>query len=139
MNVDRIAVLGAGGFIGSHLAPALATRFGCEIDAVDMALDKLGADDPRIHRLKARIEDPGVVERITERASLVISLTALCNPALCDRRKQRPADANDHLDTSLGVAQPPSGSPPAPRGVVVSAAHIASVEDVREEVGGVTV
>ena len=37
----RIAVLGAGGFIGSHLVPALLARFGCEIDAVDVDFAKL--------------------------------------------------------------------------------------------------
>ncbi|RYZ10242.1 MAG: NAD-dependent epimerase/dehydratase family protein [Myxococcales bacterium] len=78
----RIAVLGAGGFIGSHLAPALAERFGCEVDAVDVTFEKLVSKDPRIHRRCARVEDAGVVEEVTRRASLVISLTALCNPSL---------------------------------------------------------
>jgi UDP-apiose/xylose synthase len=82
MTPSRIAVLGAGGFIGSHLVPALVERFGCAIDAVDVTFDKLVADDPRIHRRRARVEDAGVVEEITRRSSLVISLTALCNPAL---------------------------------------------------------
>src|SRR5206468_4105402 len=36
----RVAVLGAGGFIGSHLVPALLRRLGCEIDAVDFDFDK---------------------------------------------------------------------------------------------------
>jgi UDP-apiose/xylose synthase len=80
--LTRIAVLGAGGFIGSHLTPALAERFGCEVDAVDVDFEKLQSDDPRIHRRRARVEEPGVVEDVTARAQLVISLTALCNPAL---------------------------------------------------------
>jgi len=79
---SRIAVLGAGGFIGSHLVPALVQRFGCEIDAVDVDFTKLTTEDPRVHKLRARVEDAGLVEAVTKRSRLVISLTALCNPSL---------------------------------------------------------
>ena len=41
MSPRRIAVLGAGGFLGSHLVPALVARFDCPIDAVDIDLRKL--------------------------------------------------------------------------------------------------
>jgi UDP-apiose/xylose synthase len=82
VNYSRIAVLGAGGFIGSHLVPALVERFGCRVDAVDVDFDKLEVRDPRIHRIQARVEDPGVVEEVTGRSRVVISLTALCNPSL---------------------------------------------------------
>lgn len=82
MQFARMAVLGAGGFLGSHLVPAFAARFGCEIDAVDIDLHKLEGSHPRVHRLQARIEDPGVVQAITERCQVVVSLTALCNPSL---------------------------------------------------------
>ncbi len=94
MTPARIAVLGAGGFIGSHLAPALAARFGCEVDAVDVSFDKLATDDARVHRLRARVEDAGVVEEITQRASLVISLTALCNPSLYSTQPLAVIDAS---------------------------------------------
>jgi UDP-apiose/xylose synthase len=79
---SRVAVLGAGGFIGSHLVPALVERFGCEVDAVDVDFTKLEARDPRVRRLQARVEEPGVVEEVTRRSRVVISLTALCNPSL---------------------------------------------------------
>lgn len=82
MTGSRIAVLGAGGFIGSHLVPALVKRFGCEVDAVDVDLEKLTDGDPRIHRLEARVEEAGLIEAVTRRSQLVISLTALCNPSL---------------------------------------------------------
>jgi UDP-apiose/xylose synthase len=78
----RIAVLGAGGFLGSHLVPALGARFDCDIDAVDVTFRKLGATGPRVRRVVARVENPELVQRITESCQLVISLTALCNPAL---------------------------------------------------------
>jgi UDP-apiose/xylose synthase len=90
----RIAVLGAGGFIGSHLAPALAERFGCEIDAVDVTFEKLTTADARVHRHEARIEDAGVAEEVTRRASVVVSLTALCNPSLYSTKPLEVIDAN---------------------------------------------
>jgi UDP-apiose/xylose synthase len=82
VQFTRMAVLGAGGFLGSHLVPAFAARFGCEIDAVDLDLHKLESTHPRVHPLRARIEEPGLVQAITERCQVVVSLTALCNPAL---------------------------------------------------------
>jgi len=78
---SRLAVLGAGGFLGSHLADALA-RLGCSVDAVDMNLRKLVDPHPLVRPIRARIEEPGLVEEITGRCQVVISLTALCNPAL---------------------------------------------------------
>ena len=81
MSPGRIAVLGAGGFIGSHLVPGLLERFDCEIDAVDVDLHKLECTDARVRRIEARIEDPRLVEEVTSRCQVVISLTALCNPA----------------------------------------------------------
>jgi UDP-apiose/xylose synthase len=77
----RIGVLGAGGFIGSHLVPALVERFGCQVDALDVDLRKLEYQDARVHRIEGRVEDPRLIEEITARCSIVISLTALCNPA----------------------------------------------------------
>ncbi len=81
MRRSRISVLGAGGFLGSHIVPGLIERFGCEVDAVDISFDKLEDDDPRIRRVRGRVEDPAVVEEVTRRSSVVLSLTALCNPA----------------------------------------------------------
>jgi UDP-apiose/xylose synthase len=82
MKPERIAVLGAGGFLGSHLVPGLIERFGCAIDAVDVDFDKLECADPLVRRIRARVEEPGLVDELTRRSTLVLSLTALCNPAL---------------------------------------------------------
>ena len=90
----RIAVLGAGGFIGSHLVPRLAARAGAEIDAVDLALDKLENGLPGVRRIEARLDTPGLLDELTARADVVVSLTALCNPALYNTRPLEVIDAN---------------------------------------------
>ncbi len=82
----RIAVLGAGGFIGSHLVPALLNRLDCTIDAVDLTFDKLAPTDRRVNRIRSSIETKGLLEALTKAADVVVSLTAMCNPALYNTR-----------------------------------------------------
>lgn len=94
MKPDRIAVLGAGGFLGAHLVPGLVERFGCPIDAVDIDFEKLECRDPRVRRITARVEDPALVEEVTRGSTLVLSLTALCNPALYSSVPLDVIDAN---------------------------------------------
>lgn len=81
MNGARVAVLGAGGFIGSHLVPSLLGRGASHVDAVDVDLTKLEHRDTRIRRHVARVETPGLLEQVLEGCDVVVSLTALCNPA----------------------------------------------------------
>jgi UDP-apiose/xylose synthase len=90
----RIAILGAGGFIGSHLVPALALRPGARIAAVDLIFDKLPSGLPGVERVQASIKDPGLLDAITARADIVISLTAMCNPALYNTRPLEVIDAS---------------------------------------------
>jgi UDP-apiose/xylose synthase len=91
----RIAVLGAGGFIGSHLIPALLARpEGFRVDAVDMCLDKLEARSPRVRRIEARLDAGGLLEELIARCDVFISLTALCNPALYNTQPLAVIDAN---------------------------------------------
>jgi UDP-apiose/xylose synthase len=79
-------VLGAGGFLGSHLVPALlAARRDCRIDAVDVTFEKLAPTGSRVQRIKARLDRDGLLEEITERCQVVISLTAICTPARYNR------------------------------------------------------
>src|SRR5271165_6054048 len=94
MSEKRVAVLGAGGFLGSHLVAALLEREGCEIDAVDVEFAKLETRDPRVRRLTMRVEDPKIVSEVVDRCGIIFSLTALCNPALYSTRPLEVIDAS---------------------------------------------
>ena len=93
-SAERIAVLGAGGFVGSHLVPALAARAGVTVDAVDVNLDKLAPGLDNVRRIRASIDEPGLLDEIATTADVVISLTALCNPALYNTQPIEVIDAN---------------------------------------------
>ncbi len=98
MKPERVAVLGAGGFIGSHLVPALlAAREDLEdfeILAVDLTFEKLVSTDPRVRFVTASVDRPGLLDEVTARCSTVVSLTALCNPSLYNTRPLDVIDAN---------------------------------------------
>jgi len=92
---ERIAVLGAGGFLGSHLVPALVSRRDCSVDAVDVTFEKLAfRDGARVRRHQARLDTPGLLDELTARCDLVISLTALCTPALYNTEPLAVIDAS---------------------------------------------
>jgi UDP-apiose/xylose synthase len=96
---EHIAVLGAGGFIGSHLVPALlAQRDDVELTAVDLTFRKLTVRDPRVRLVTAPVDRPGLLDEVTARCSTVVSLTALCNPSLYNTR---PLDVIDASYTDL--------------------------------------
>ncbi|HVR03478.1 MAG TPA: NAD-dependent epimerase/dehydratase family protein [Polyangia bacterium] len=95
MKRERVAVLGAGGFIGSHLVPALlAAREDLEIVAVDLTFEKLVSTEPRVRFVTASVDRPGLLDDVTARCSTVLSLTALCNPSLYNTRPLDVIDAN---------------------------------------------
>ena len=50
----KVVVTGAGGFIGSHLVPALAAREGTSVLAVDVNFDKLTVASPGAARVERR-------------------------------------------------------------------------------------
>lgn len=80
-GAERIAVLGAGGFIGSHLVAALLDRTEASVVAVDVTFDKLEARGERLSLVRASIDRPGLLDEITSLCDVVVSLTALCNPS----------------------------------------------------------
>jgi UDP-apiose/xylose synthase len=50
--------------------------------------------DPRIRRIQGRVEDPALIRELTARSGVVLSLTALCNPALYATIPLQVIDAN---------------------------------------------
>ena len=82
MSAPRFAVLGAGGFLGSHLVPALRARFDADIDAVDVNFDKLDVSDPRVTVTRARVEDAPVLRDVVGRCQVVLSLTAIARSSV---------------------------------------------------------
>ncbi|MCU0661899.1 MAG: NAD-dependent epimerase/dehydratase family protein [Myxococcota bacterium] len=89
-----ICVLGGGGFLGSHLVEALARRHCARVTAVDRSLSKLTCDAPQVDRLCASIENPDVVAYAVESHDIVVSTTAICNPALYNTEPLAVIDAS---------------------------------------------
>jgi UDP-apiose/xylose synthase len=94
MRSRRVGVLGAGGFLGSHLVSALLALEEDEIDVVDLTFAKLETADPRVRKITGRIDQPGLIGEIVDRCHTVFSLTALCNPALYNTTPLEVIDAS---------------------------------------------
>jgi UDP-apiose/xylose synthase len=94
--MDRhLCVLGAGGFLGSHLTEALLAR-GASVTAVDTRFDKLEAPaSDRLQLVQGSVTEAAVLdEALAGDLDGVLSLTALCNPALYNTRPREVIDAN---------------------------------------------
>jgi UDP-apiose/xylose synthase len=90
----KICVLGGGGFLGSHLVEAL-TRHGCgRVTAVDLSFAKLAVDAPSVDKLCASVENPAVVAYAVESHDVIVSTTAICNPACYNTRPLAVIDAS---------------------------------------------
>lgn len=101
MQKDRrknVCILGAGGFLGSHLAEAVCARTDFRVQAVDTVFDKLAIESPRLALTRADITTEGVLEEVVRNNDVLISTTALCNPS---QYNTRPLDvireSYDHL------------------------------------------
>ena len=90
---QRITLLGGGGFLGSHLAEALASRTGLAVEVVDTSLHKIERQQD-LRLTQASVRDPGLLEAVVRRSDVVISLTALCNPSLYNTRPVEVIEAN---------------------------------------------
>lgn len=85
MRKNQIAVLGCGGFIGSHILRYLLKNTEYDIAGIDVSQTRIQnlLNHPRLKFINADIyNDPGILEEIISQSSKVISLAALCNPSL---------------------------------------------------------
>ncbi|MHA1566725.1 MAG: NAD-dependent epimerase/dehydratase family protein [Alphaproteobacteria bacterium] len=86
MKVNNIVLLGCGGFIGSHLLDRLLTDGGYDIAGWDFSSNRIlgHLDNSRFtfHQADAFSADEAAeLETAIKHADVVISLTAICNPA----------------------------------------------------------
>lgn len=80
----KITILGAGGFIGSHMVEHLVARDGYEVVGVDLTDEKLeGIHSPhfRFHQADVR-RSPILLEDLIRRADVVVDLIAYANPSI---------------------------------------------------------
>lgn len=79
-----ICVLGCGGFIGSHLLERILADTDWNIFGIDIQSSKIShlLDHRRLTFAKLNIYDTRAVQEYVEKSDIVISLVALCNPAL---------------------------------------------------------
>lgn len=77
-----VAIVGCGGFIGSHLLDAVLERTRWRVFGVDLDFYRLQhrLNHERCEFLCADLADPAVVERIA-RCPLVVNLAAICTPS----------------------------------------------------------
>jgi UDP-apiose/xylose synthase len=80
----RITILGAGGFIGSHMVEHLVARGEHEVVGVDVAPEKLdGIVGPRFRFYEADVRSaPELLEEVIRSADIVVDLIAHANPSL---------------------------------------------------------
>lgn len=81
----KILLLGAGGFVGSHLVDHLVERGEHEVVGLDVAAEKLAEVDPsryEFHRFDIQRGDPAYLEALVQGADVVVDLIAYANPSL---------------------------------------------------------
>lgn len=79
-----VALIGCGGFIGSHLVERLLAARDTRVLGLDKESGKLAGvlGHPRFEFTQGDVYDTQLLSGIVERADVVISLAALCNPSL---------------------------------------------------------
>lgn len=93
---NTILMLGCGGFIGSHLLERILESTEYHVLGVDVASEKIGhlLKHPRLSYQARDMREHGLLSAYLEKCSIVISLVALCNPALYTTRPLDVIDIN---------------------------------------------
>jgi UDP-apiose/xylose synthase len=94
----RICLLGGGGFLGAHLVQALIERTPHRLVVIDTSFAKLeslpGGLGDRLRLRRADIRSPGVLVLAVGESDVLLSLTALCNPALYNTQPRAVIEAS---------------------------------------------
>eukprot|EP00899_Mesostigma_viride_P018892 jgi/Mesvir1/27003/Mv20711-RA.1 len=108
---QTICIIGAGGFIGSHLLEDLMYNSQHKVLAIDVVCEKIlhllkpGQEhSPRLEMHKFNInDDPARLEELVKRSDLTINLAAICNPS---EYNTRPIDTiNSNFTHALPVVR----------------------------------
>lgn len=81
----NILILGANGFIGSHLSEAILAKTDWQVSAMDLAQDKLTSllSHPQFHFEKGDIKErTDWIDKEIEKADVILPLVAIATPAL---------------------------------------------------------
>ncbi len=85
--------------MGSHLARALLERDCCKVRVVDLSMDKLPEKHERLEKIEASVDDGGVIAEVVSWSDIVVSATAICNPAVYNTDPAAVIQANfTHLE-----------------------------------------
>ena len=106
-----VALVGCGGFIGSHLLSALLERTRWRIFGVDLDSYRIQEflSNPRFEFLCADLAEPAVVERIA-RYPVVVNLAAICTPGRYMAEAAEVIRSNYNHPAALADACAQSGS-----------------------------
>ena len=99
----HVAVLGAGGFVGSHIVDRLLAE-GETVTGLDREDTKLDTDRPGLtfHRMDVR-DDPSLVDEVIARTDVVVDLVAYANPSIYVKAPLDVFDVN--FRTNLDIAE----------------------------------
>ncbi|MBP5248293.1 MAG: NAD-dependent epimerase/dehydratase family protein [Fibrobacter sp.] len=108
-----IALVGAGGFVGSHLLQALLQRTPWKILAVDLDFHRIqnlkNEKDSRVEFLRADIADAEVIQKVS-RSEIVVNLAAICTPSRYMSEAQAVIESNFSHPVELAKACAQTGA-----------------------------
>jgi len=95
-TMKKIGIFGCSGFIGSHLVERLLDSTRYKIIGADITQDKIGhlVKNPDFEFYKININDLKKSKELLKKCDTVISLAALCNPALYNTIPLEVIDSN---------------------------------------------
>ena len=93
-SIKSVCILGGGGYLGSHLVQGLLEETEYKVRVVDKTFEKLTISSPRLERVQASIQEPGLLDSVTAASEILVSTTALCTPALYNKRPVEVIEAN---------------------------------------------